>query len=44
MYLTATFPYIVTTIFLFRSLALEGATDGLLYMLHPDVSLIYIIK
>ncbi|KAI1725571.1 sodium:neurotransmitter symporter family domain-containing protein [Ditylenchus destructor] len=38
MYLTATFPYVVTTIFLARSLMLEGATDGLLYMLSPDLS------
>lgn len=38
MYLTATFPYFVTTIFLFRSAALEGAMDGLVYMFTPDVS------
>uniref|UniRef100_A0A915C8Z9 Transporter n=1 Tax=Parascaris univalens TaxID=6257 RepID=A0A915C8Z9_PARUN len=38
MYLTATFPYIVTTIFLIRSAMLEGATDGLKYMLTPDLS------
>lgn len=38
MYLTATFPYIVTTVFLIRSAMLEGATDGLKYMLTPDVN------
>lgn len=37
MYLTATFPYVVTTIFLVRSVMLEGATDGLIYMFTPDV-------
>lgn len=37
MYLTATFPYVVTTVFLIRSSTLDGATDGLLYMLNPDV-------
>lgn len=40
MYLTATFPYAVTTIFLIRSLMLDGATEGLKYMMNPDVSLI----
>jgi SNF family Na+-dependent transporter len=38
MYLTATFPYAVTTIFLIRSIMLDGAMDGLAYMLNPDVS------
>lgn len=37
MYLTATFPYVVTTAFLARSSTLDGAMDGLLYMISPDV-------
>ncbi|CAD5217579.1 unnamed protein product [Bursaphelenchus okinawaensis] len=41
MYLTATFPYAVTTIFLFRSLMLEGALDGLVYMFTPDLTRLY---
>uniref|UniRef100_A0A914N1H5 Uncharacterized protein n=1 Tax=Meloidogyne incognita TaxID=6306 RepID=A0A914N1H5_MELIC len=36
MYLTATFPYFVLTAFMFRSILLPGATDGLRYMLTPD--------
>lgn len=39
VYVTATFPYVVLTIFLIRGLTLEGATDGLLYLFTPDVSL-----
>lgn len=35
--MTATFPYAVTTIFLVRSVTLDGAMEGLGYMLHPDV-------
>ncbi|VDN60682.1 unnamed protein product [Dracunculus medinensis] len=38
MYLTATFPYIVTTIFLIRAIALNGAIDGLKYLISPDLS------
>lgn len=38
MYLTATFPYLVTTVFLIRSAMLDGALEGLKYMLTPDVS------
>lgn len=37
MYITATFPYVVTTAFLVRSSTLEGAMDGLYYMISPDV-------
>ncbi|VIO85870.1 Sodium:neurotransmitter symporter family protein [Brugia malayi] len=37
MYLTATFPYAVTTIFLIRSLMLDGAAEGLKYMMNPDL-------
>ncbi|KAI6215220.1 Transporter [Aphelenchoides besseyi] len=41
MYITATFPYLVTTIFLFRSAALDGAVDGLVYMFTPDLTRLY---
>uniref|UniRef100_A0A914IAH5 Transporter n=1 Tax=Globodera rostochiensis TaxID=31243 RepID=A0A914IAH5_GLORO len=37
MYVTATFPYVVMTMFLFRSIMLEGATDGLRYMITPNL-------
>ena len=40
VYVTATFPYLVLTIFLIRALTLPGATDGLLYLFTPDVSLV----
>lgn len=40
VYVTATFPYLVLTIFLIRGLTLPGATDGLLYLFTPDVSLV----
>lgn len=40
VYVTATFPYLVLTIFLIRALTLPGATDGLLYLFTPDVSLL----
>lgn len=39
VYVTATFPYLVLTIFLVRALTLPGATDGLRYLFTPDVSL-----
>ncbi|KAK0396663.1 hypothetical protein QR680_001804 [Steinernema hermaphroditum] len=38
MYITATFPYFVTTIFLIRSAMLEGAVDGLMHMITPDLN------
>uniref|UniRef100_A0A8C4FCR5 Transporter n=1 Tax=Dicentrarchus labrax TaxID=13489 RepID=A0A8C4FCR5_DICLA len=38
VYVTATFPYLVLTIFLVRALTLPGATDGLVYLFTPDVS------
>ncbi|CAJ0575085.1 unnamed protein product, partial [Mesorhabditis spiculigera] len=41
MYATATFPYVVTTIFLIRSITLEGAWEGLGYMIHPDLHMLY---
>uniref|UniRef100_A0A7E4UQ34 Transporter n=1 Tax=Panagrellus redivivus TaxID=6233 RepID=A0A7E4UQ34_PANRE len=37
MYVTATFPYCVTTAFLIRSGTLPGAMDGLAYMMTPDL-------
>ncbi|KAM7383961.1 hypothetical protein PAMA_011355 [Pampus argenteus] len=36
VYVTATFPYLVLTIFLIRALTLPGATDGLWYLFTPD--------
>uniref|UniRef100_A0A8C4NJ43 Solute carrier family 6 member 18 n=1 Tax=Dicentrarchus labrax TaxID=13489 RepID=A0A8C4NJ43_DICLA len=36
VYVTATFPYLVLTIFLVRALTLPGATDGLVYLFTPD--------
>ncbi|XP_073319252.1 inactive sodium-dependent neutral amino acid transporter B(0)AT3-like [Pagrus major] len=36
VYVTATFPYLVLTIFLVRALTLPGATDGLQYLFTPD--------
>ncbi|XP_019946296.1 sodium-dependent neutral amino acid transporter B(0)AT3-like [Paralichthys olivaceus] len=36
VYVTATFPYLVLTIFLIRALTLPGASDGLVYLFTPD--------
>ncbi|XP_056142989.1 sodium-dependent neutral amino acid transporter B(0)AT3-like [Lampris incognitus] len=36
IYVTATFPYLVLTIFLVRALTLPGATDGLVYLFTPN--------
>ncbi|KAM3596471.1 uncharacterized protein V6R79_015022 [Siganus canaliculatus] len=36
VYVTATFPYLVLTIFLIRALTLPGATDGLKYLFTPQ--------
>uniref|UniRef100_A0A914E889 Transporter n=1 Tax=Acrobeloides nanus TaxID=290746 RepID=A0A914E889_9BILA len=41
MYITATFPYIVTTVFLIRSAMLEGAMDGIVYIFTPDLTRLY---
>lgn len=38
VYVTATFPYLVLTIFLIRALTLPGATNGLTYLFSPDWS------
>ncbi|XP_041932360.1 sodium-dependent neutral amino acid transporter B(0)AT3-like isoform X2 [Alosa sapidissima] len=40
VYVTATFPYLVLTIFLIRALTLPGATDGLLYLFTPKWELL----
>ncbi|XP_026145226.1 sodium-dependent neutral amino acid transporter B(0)AT3-like [Carassius auratus] len=40
VYVTATFPYLVLTIFLVRALTLPGATDGLRYLFTPDWALL----
>uniref|UniRef100_A0A0R3RY79 EXPERA domain-containing protein n=1 Tax=Elaeophora elaphi TaxID=1147741 RepID=A0A0R3RY79_9BILA len=37
MFVTATFPYAITTAFMVRSLLLDGATEGLKYMMNPDL-------
>jgi SNF family Na+-dependent transporter len=37
MYVTATFPYVVTTIYLIRGVTLPGAAEGIAYMLTPNV-------
>ncbi|XP_059911232.1 sodium-dependent neutral amino acid transporter B(0)AT3-like [Gadus macrocephalus] len=36
VYVTATFPYLVLTIFLVRALTLPGALDGLVYLFTPN--------
>ncbi|CAJ0608789.1 unnamed protein product [Cylicocyclus nassatus] len=41
MYATATFPYVVTTIFLIRSVTLDGAMKGLWHMINPDLHKLY---
>lgn len=38
VYFTATFPYIVLTIFFGRGVSLEGAGAGIAHMLKPQVS------
>uniref|UniRef100_A0A8C7D011 Solute carrier family 6 member 18 n=1 Tax=Oncorhynchus kisutch TaxID=8019 RepID=A0A8C7D011_ONCKI len=36
VYFTATFPYLVLTIFLVRALTLPGSSEGLIYLFTPD--------
>lgn len=38
IYFTASFPYLVLTIFLIRGLTLPGATAGLVHLFTPNVS------
>ncbi|KAJ3608833.1 hypothetical protein NHX12_023363 [Muraenolepis orangiensis] len=40
VYVTATFPYLVLTIFLIQSLTLPGATSGLIYLFTPEWSML----
>ncbi|XP_063041722.1 sodium-dependent neutral amino acid transporter B(0)AT3-like [Engraulis encrasicolus] len=40
VYITATFPYLVLTIFLVQALTLPGATEGLIYLFTPDWELL----
>uniref|UniRef100_A0A8C6U8D9 Transporter n=1 Tax=Neogobius melanostomus TaxID=47308 RepID=A0A8C6U8D9_9GOBI len=37
MYVTATFPYVVLTIYLIRALTLNGATNGIIYLFTPKM-------
>nr|XP_013998665.1 unnamed protein product [Salmo salar] len=36
VYVTATFPYLVLTIFMVRALTLPGSSEGLMYLFTPD--------
>lgn len=40
VYFTATFPYLVLTIFLIRGLTLPGASEGVNYLFTPDLSVL----
>ena len=40
VYFTATFPYIVLTIFFGRGVSLEGAGAGVAHMFKPQVSIV----
>ncbi|XP_031416774.1 sodium-dependent neutral amino acid transporter B(0)AT2-like [Clupea harengus] len=39
MYFSSVFPYVVLLCFLIRGLLLDGAVDGLKYMLYPELSI-----
>ena len=38
MYFATLFPYLVLVIFFFRGVTLDGAVNGVVYMLKPNVS------
>lgn len=38
VYITSTLPYVVLTIFLIRGLTLKGATNGIVFLFTPNVS------
>lgn len=40
VYVTSTLPYVVLTIFLIRGLTLKGATNGIIFLFTPNVSLL----
>ncbi|XP_030065559.1 sodium-dependent neutral amino acid transporter B(0)AT3 [Microcaecilia unicolor] len=40
VYITATFPYLVLTIFIIRGLTLPGATEGLIYLFSPNLNVL----
>ncbi|XP_059801271.1 sodium-dependent neutral amino acid transporter B(0)AT3-like isoform X3 [Hypanus sabinus] len=40
IYFTATFPYFILLILLVRSLTLPGATNGLIYLITPDLTVL----
>ncbi|KAJ6661434.1 hypothetical protein lerEdw1_015063 [Lerista edwardsae] len=44
IYVTATFPYMVLTIFLIYGLTLPGAIEGLIYLITPDASIFLFIS
>ncbi|KAL0628957.1 Inactive sodium-dependent neutral amino acid transporter BAT3 [Plecturocebus cupreus] len=40
IYFTASFPYLILTIFLIRGLTLPGATEGLIYLFTPNMQIL----
>lgn len=41
VYFTAIFPYLMLTLLLINGLRLEGATDGILYYIRPNFTMLY---